>query len=240
MVASSVATSQSTLFQLTHTRQHKRQHKRQHERPDVTRGAAPALEGGLVCSLVSDSDLSVRVCGKCGTRVRIGYLSGELRGSEIEGGTTTLNSFSVSQLRIAKARAVRSLRRVRSYSVIHSGYSYTNRSRGLGDDVPPNLRSIFRVEAQRACSAQLNGYGGARQTRSSMIDCRQPWSPRWSPAEAQAPWAVRATRPLASSEAARHRTHRPETSALASGHPPRPRPSYRQIHEPPKPVERLR
>ena len=127
-----------------------------------------------------------------------------------------------------------------AYSVIHSGYSYTNRSRGLGDDVPPNLRSIFRVEAQRACSAQLNGYGGARQTRSSMIDCRQPWSPRWSPAEAQAPWAVRATRPLASSEAARHRTHRPETSALASGHPPRPRPSYRQIHEPPKPVERLR
>ena len=113
MVASSVATSQSTLFQLTHTRRHKRQHKRQHERPDVTRGAAPALEGGLVCSLVSDSDLSVRVCGKCGTRVRIGYLSGELRGSEIEGGTTTLNSFSVSQLRIAKARAVRSLRRVR-------------------------------------------------------------------------------------------------------------------------------
>ena len=171
------------------------------------------------------------MCGKCGTRVRIGYLSGELRGSKIEGGTTTLNSFSVSQLRIAKARAVRSLRRVRLHKPL---------SRRLGDDVPPNLRSIFRVEAQRACSAQLNGYGGARQTRSSMIDCRQPWSPRWSPAEAQAPWAVRATRPLASSEAARHRTHRPETSALASGHPPRPRPSYRQIHEPPKPVERLR
>ena len=75
-----MATSQSTLFQLTHTRQHKRQHKWQHERPDVTRGAAPALEGGLVCSLVSDSDLSVRVCGKCGTRVRIGY--GEARVQE--------------------------------------------------------------------------------------------------------------------------------------------------------------
>lgn len=100
--------------------------------------------------------------------------------------------------------------------------------------------SMVRVqETQRACTAQLNGYGAALQTRSSMRGCRQPRSPRWSPTEAQAPWALRATRPLASSETARHRTHRPETSALASGHPPRPRPSCRQIHEPPKPAERL-
>lgn len=167
----------------------------------------------------------------------------------LECGTTHADSVSVSQLRIAKRKGTQFGCEECAYTqVLSARDSVYCVLRDESDEMrtDPQMSaskssiSMVRVqETQRACTAQLNGYGAALQTRSSMRGCRQPRSPRWSPTEAQAPWALRATRPLASSETARHRTHRPETSALASGHPPRPRPSCRQIHEPPKPAERL-